>query len=212
MFGGTRKTRLAFSSIEKYFSEISEAMIDLAWDCDFESMDVTDFNVLYRDVKTKLDSKTGDCTSLLKIFHACARDRFNAPYCRLWSDVTMPSHSRSTLFTAQMIDNVIGQLDAEKNVAVLVACAYGYGLRRSEALALEAKNIDPEVGISIEKNSIRKLKSLNSRRYISSTFNNVKTEKIIKIARSKAADSSASKKYLFESTESNKVFLHPVIN
>jgi Phage integrase family len=208
MQGGARNKTLAFSSIEKYFSEIAEAMIDLAWDCDFEAMNAADFNVLYRGVKTKLENKTGDCTGLLKIFHACARDIFNAPYCRLWADVTTPSHSRSTLFTAQMIDNAIGQLAAEKNVAaVLVACAYGYGLRRSEALALEAKNIDAEDGISIEKNSIRKLKSSNSRRYISSTFNNVKTEKIITLARNRAAGSSASKKYLFESTESNEVFL-----
>lgn len=208
--GGTRKATLAFSSIEKYFSGIAEPLLALAWNSDFEIMKVSDYDALYLEVKSRTNDKVGDCTAWLKIFHTCARDTFAAPYCRQWSDITKPAHSRSSLLTKAMIDSAVDALrKTEHNSAsaLLIACANGYGLRRSEALGLEAEHISENNSLSVKKNDIRSLKSSDARRYIFGTLNDPKNQKIISIAKNKALDSENEPKYLFESSSSNEKLL-----
>jgi site-specific recombinase XerD/uncharacterized protein YjiS (DUF1127 family) len=202
--GGSRKPILAFETISKYFSTIAMPLIELTWDMDFESYTEEDFDSLYKQVKLKSVDKSADCTGYLKIFHQCVRDAFNAPFCRQWADVMEPAHCRSTLLTASAIDEALNYLKVEhSHSALLIACANGYGLRRTEALGLKCNDFEGDGALSIEANGIRGLKSADSRRHLAGTCNSSKAQKTINIARSAENGSDKKENYLFESRKSN---------
>lgn len=204
--GGSRKLILAFETISKYFSTIAMPLIELTWGTDFELLTEHDFDDLYKQVrlKVKSDVKSGDCTGWLKIFHQCVRDAFNVPFCRQWADVMEPAHCRATLLTASTIDQAMAYLKDEQQLsALLIACTNGYGLRRNEALGLNSNDFEDDGSLSIAANSIRGLKSADSRRHVAATCNSSKAKRVVNKAIKMAIGSPNKQNYLFESRQSN---------
>ncbi|MDO8651679.1 MAG: hypothetical protein Q7R66_05775 [Undibacterium sp.] len=202
--GGSRKPILEFETISKYFSTIAMPLIEETWNKDFEVFTEENYDNLYKQVKLKSVDKRADCTGYLKIFHQCVRDAFNAPFCRQWADVMEPAHCRATLLTASAIDDALMYLKEEQQPsALLIACANGYGLRRTEALGLICTDFEDKGPLSITTIGIRGLKSADSRRHLAATCNSSEAQRMINEARNAAIGSPKKQNYLFESRQSN---------
>lgn len=216
--GGLDKSDLAFSSIEKYFGMIGRQLMELAWDMDFETMGVQDYSGLYKKIEEVNNHKRSDCVIALKILHRCLVKQINAPYCKLWSGVFQPSQSRSSLLPAAAIETAINLLsdikdddvlEENRRCALLIACANDYGLRRNEVMGLDVRRFDAKraTNLFIQKNRIRDLKSISSRRRLVNAHKSGKSKRLIQAAIARADNQKESsnpqdRQYLFESTES----------
>ena len=213
--GGPVKSRLAFSTIENYFSSIASALIDLAWDFDFESASSNALLDLFNDVRKELHANHADL--VLSLFCNHLRDELSIPtFNPRWLSAREPIRIRSSIVMPDHVGSAMKRLqhkgdETSNNAAIFIALCFGYGLRRNEALSLEAKCFDltePE-HLSVKRSAISDLKSSSGRRSITGSINRQTAINRLGIAVATARGSTRLVPYIFESA-TRDAFIAPV--
>lgn len=208
--GGPRKSDLAFSSIEAYFSSIAEEFINQAWDFDFEAAGPTELSALFGSVNSNLNPKSRDL--VLSLFCNHLRDELSIPFFNEhWFSPREPVRVRSSLALPDHVAQAIASLNRQggeesRNAAVFLALAHGYGLRRLEVFGLSYEQFDTikPLYLSVRKTQIADLKTRAGRRVIARSIATDSVDAHIKQAITLAKTSTRSTEFLFESPTRDK--------
>ena len=112
--GGPRKSLLAPSSIEAYFSAIAEEFITQAWEFDFESASSEELRDLFDAVSKKVSPKCSEF--LLKLFCNHLRDEMSIPhFSSRWFSPREPVRIRSGLALPNHVSKAIAELNRNKS-------------------------------------------------------------------------------------------------
>jgi site-specific recombinase XerD len=209
--GGPVKTRLAFTTIESYFSPIAEALIELAWDFDFESAGSEELLDLFSEVQKKL--KTNHADLILTLFCNHLRDELSIPaFNTRWFGAREPVRIRSSIVMPDHVGDAMGRLhkkgdEASSDAATFIALSFGYGLRRNEAFGLNASCFDIASlsHLSVKSSPISDLKSASGRRTITGSINREAAVKKVTTAVTTARGSTRPNAFIFESLTRDQV-------
>lgn len=203
--GGPVKARLAFTTIESYFSPIAEALIELAWDFDFESAGSEELLDLFSEVQKKL--KTNHADLVLTLFCNHLRDELSIPaFNTRWFCAREPVRIRSSIVMPDHVGDATGRLhkkgdEASHDAATFIALCFGYGLRRNEAFGLDVScfDITTPSHLSVKSSTISDLKSASGRRTITGSINRQAAIKQMEAAVTTARGSTRPNAFIFES-------------
>ncbi len=218
--GGPRKSILAFSSIETYFSSIAEEFINQAWAFDFESAESDVLQTLFNSVSEKLDIKCRN--QVLRLFCNHLRDELSIPhFSSPWFSPREPVRVRSSLALPHHVSKAVSGLVRQKtensgNAAIFLAIAHAYGLRRLEVFGLSERRFDTEMPLCLSVNGtqIADLKSPAGRRVVPRSIATDSIDMHIKQAVALARTSSRKIGFLFESpTRDNHIAqVNPIVS
>src|SRR5690606_7466480 len=122
--GGPRKSQLAFTSIESYFSSVAKALIHHAWDFDFESAEPDELRLLLEQVSEEIDPKQRDLGLLLFCNHL--RDELSIPmFHTRWFSPREPVRTRSSLVLPDHVTRALQTLsrradETSRNAATFI--------------------------------------------------------------------------------------------
>lgn len=173
--GGKRKDILKFSTIRTYFTNI-RGLVTILWDCDLYEFDSTDYDDAYNKLlgSNKLDVNIADP---LALFHQFLRSAIGAPYSSVASEAKRPvQQCRAAVVTCGQLDdaylNLGSAIPVDSQLAnhakTFLSLCYIYGLRRQEALGIQASDLlsHKSMELKIRKNRSRDLKSGSSLRIV----------------------------------------------
>lgn len=212
--GGPRKSQLAFTSIESYFSSVAKALIHHAWDFDFESAEPDELRLLLEKVSEEIDPKERDL--VLRLFCNHLRDELSIPmFHTRWFSPREPVRTRSSLVLPDHVTSALQTLsrradETSRNAATFIALCYSYGLRRLEAFGLSEAQFDEGddlLHLSVSRTQIADLKSRSGRRVIPRPISRQSTSDYVKKAVLLARTSKRTTGYLFESPTRDKHIL-----
>ncbi|PPD51516.1 MAG: hypothetical protein CTY12_07675 [Methylotenera sp.] len=174
--GGSRKSTLAFSTIENYMVK-TKKLISKFWDENLYDQDHTYFVKKY-DELIKEQKQNTNLPDLLQQFHQVFQEEIDAPPC--WvpgSKDKIITYTRGALLTNsqfkvawELVDQLGIGIEEKKHVRTYLALSFGFGMRRSEAFYTEPKCFHSDnagvLYVDVVPNAQRSLKSHASRRRV----------------------------------------------
>lgn len=171
-----RGALLKLSTVNRYFSALSEPLIGLAYRIDLSDLEDDELTQLYREVVESVAVRNRHYRlQRLRSFHSwlAIQGKIEDPD---WQEVGLygaHEHVSPGVIPEPDYIKCINQLITERNdeAALLLLLMYRFGLRRSDAQGLTLGNIVHTAGpwiVIVERNKFRQLKTKSSRRIVPS--------------------------------------------
>lgn len=147
---GKKRKALRNSSVLRYMSSVAHPWISLTTSVDIETFDSEDYEDLYREViaLSKAEAQAYDAGRLMQ-FHYFMMRECNAPTAKVnyvnHQDICAAKVINPSLFSAliqTVNDDISMSLTDKKTLALIYVLAYRTGLRRSEILGLQLRDVE----------------------------------------------------------------------